>query len=356
MLADYLEKVPMTRTQKAYAGVPLANSAARGTILEHAAKRVIEKMTGKTATLPEDGMCVNGRKRGRNAMEHDFEIDQQRVEVKSAQLAWDGRRWRTVWNDVKSNKHDVLLLVMYSPFGLHIFKHDGTFGVCTHGQQQNATGGGRVQAVGPRNQEAITEAHAVIIDKLQHMLYACLEFADIVDLIQPTKTHEAYAGVALAELSNPARGVILEHVARLVMEEMTGQNATLPADGKCINGSKRGRGNKTNDFNMQQRRVEVKSAQVKWDDSQRRWHAEWKAIKSSMYEVLLLVLYSPFGVHIFLHDGKFGVSTSGIQQYASGGSVNVCARCNQDSIFEAHKVIVDKLGHMLYATLSFGQH
>ena len=34
-------------------------------------------------------VCINGRKRARNVTSYDFDMNQKRVETKSAQLKWD---------------------------------------------------------------------------------------------------------------------------------------------------------------------------------------------------------------------------------------------------------------------------
>ena len=180
--------------------------------------------------------------------------------------------------------------------------------------------------------------------------------SDYLKDVPMSRTHKVYAGVPLAGITREHRGTILERAVKRVMEQMTGLSASLPTEGKCINGRKRGRNAMEHDFNLDQRRVEVKSAQLVWNDDNRCWHASWQNIKQDKHDVLLLVLYSPFGLRIFEHDGTFGVSTNGQRQAASGGKVRVYSPRNQESIVEAHKVIVDKLDHMSYASVSFGQN
>ena len=124
-----------------------------------------------------------------------------------------------------------------------------------------------------------------------------------------TVTQDAYTGIPLATHSASARGDILERVAMRVMEQKTGEKAHPPPPGTCVNGRKRGRNREAYDFMIAGRRVEVKSAQLTWDSSTRRWKAEWDCIKRDAYDDLLLVLYTPFGVHIFVHDHAYGVST-----------------------------------------------
>ena len=101
------------------------------------------------------------------------------------------------------------------------------------------------------------------------------------------------------------------------------------------------------------RRVEVKSAQLAWDAYKRYWKAKWQKIKRNAYDDLLLVLYTPLGVHLFLHDHVYGVTTTGKSQSVCGGNVQVCGRKDETCIFASLDVILGKLNHMHYASLSF---
>lgn len=168
-----------------------------------------------------------------------------------------------------------------------------------------------------------------------------------------TATHDAYEGVPLATHSAQARGDILERVAMRVMEQKMGETAHPPPPGTRVNGAKRGRNSEAYDFTIAGRRVEVKSAQLAWNSNARRWVAQWQSIKREAYDDLLLVLYTPFGVHIFVHDHAYGVSTNGILQGVRGGYVIVRAPCNVTSISEAVDVVLGKLSHMHYATPTY---
>ena len=49
-----------------------------------------------------------------------------RIEAKSAQLSFDegGQRRNLRFHGIKESEFDILLLAAYTPFGLHLFKHD----------------------------------------------------------------------------------------------------------------------------------------------------------------------------------------------------------------------------------------
>ena len=357
MLTDYMDGgVTTTTTHDAYNGVPLATHSpkARGDILERVARRVMENKLGETACDPPSGVCVNGSKRGRNQDTYDFMIGGRRVEVKSSQLLWDRhkKRWVVQWHAIKRDEYDELVLVLYTPVGVHLYIHDHTYGVTTHGKSQHARGG-TVIVHAPCNEPSISAATDAIRAKMAPMHYASIDFSEFEDLVTTTTTHDAYNGVPLATHSPKARGDILERVARRVMENKLGETACDPSPGVRINGSKRGRSSETYDFLIGGRRVEVKSSQLIWNCHMKRWMAMWQGIKRDEYDILLLVLYTPVGVHLYIHDHTYGVSTTGKSQHACGGVVTACGPRNVPSISAATDAILKKMGSMHYASLAY---
>ena len=355
MLSEYLDEIVTTTTHDAYKGVPLAthSSQARGQILERVARRVMENTMGETSSDPPVGVRVNGAKRGRASQNYDFGIAGRRVEVKSAQLKWDNSRTRWVarWQNIKRDEYDDLILVLYTPCGLYIFLHDGIYGVSTNGKAQHS-GGGQVMVCGPCNRPISTATDAICA-KMAPMHYATMEFSEFEDLVTTTTTHDAYKGVPLATHSPQARGQILEHVARRVMENIMGVKSSDPLSGVGINGRKRGRNKEAYDFMIEGRRVEVKSAQLSWDGYHNYWYAIWPNVKRDEYDDLLLVLYTPYCLHIFLHDNSYGISTHGKSQDSSGGRVQVFGPSNEPLMSVAMDTILKKMEHMHYASLAY---
>ena len=356
MLTDYMDGIVTTTTHDAYNGVPLAtqSSSARGDILERVARRVMENKLGETACDPPSGVCVNGSKRGRSSETYDFMIGGRRVEVKSAQLSWNRyhKRWVVQWQHIKRDEYDELLLVLYTPVGVHLYLHDHTYGVSTNGKAQHSSGG-KVWVCAPCNQPSISAATDAIRAKMAHMHYASIDFSEFEDLVTTTTTHDAYDGVPLATHSPKARGDILERVARRVMENKLGETACDPSPGVRINGSKRGRSSETYDFLIGGQCVEVKSAQLIWNCHMKRWFAQWQGIKRDEYDILLLLLYTPVGVHLYIHDHTYGVSTAGKSQHACGGVVTACGPCNVPSVCTATDAIQKKMEDMHYASLAY---
>ncbi len=132
-----------------------------------------------------------------------------------------------------------------------------------------------------------------------------------------------------------------------------GETARDPQSGVCINGRKRGRNSETYDFMIGGRRVEVKNSQLSWETTQNRWVALWHAIKRDEFDDLLLVIYTPYGLHIFMHDHVYGVSTNGRSQHGIGGRVHVYGPCKEPSISAATDAILKKMEHMHYASLAY---
>ena len=175
-LRDYVD-AKRTVTHDAYVGVPLADisTKARGDALENVVRRVLEQRAGEAATDPLTSATVSGRKRGRNSAAYDFGLCGRRVEVKSAQLAWNmhSRRWVASWQNIKPDEHEDLYLALYTPSGVYIYLHDGVYGVTTRGKAQVAYGG-EVFACGPCCHPSVARATAVVGEQLAPMLVAHL--------------------------------------------------------------------------------------------------------------------------------------------------------------------------------------
>ena len=175
MLADFLDDHVMTVTQQAYVGVPLSNLSNRGDVLERVVRRFLEHITGESTTDPDLGTDISGKRRGRNNAPYDFLLGDRRMEVKSAQLRWDQRRWLAHWSAVKPNEHDDLYLVLYTPSGVFVFKHDGKFGISKVGKAQAAMGGA-VAIHGPVHESSVSKATEVVLEKMRPMFVTCLKY------------------------------------------------------------------------------------------------------------------------------------------------------------------------------------
>ena len=91
---------------------------------------------------PDAEKTVGGRTRGKNMASCDWIRDGKRIEVKSAQLRLYETKclWICTFRAVKHACFDELLLVIYSPRGLDVFKHDGFYGVRANGVETETQG------------------------------------------------------------------------------------------------------------------------------------------------------------------------------------------------------------------------
>ena len=110
----------------------------------------------------------SGSMRGQHNASVDWIRDGKRVEVKSAQLSFNKscQSWRCVFFGIKHDRFDELLLAIYSPRGLDVFKHDGFFGLATNGVATD-TCGKRMQVRGPSGELDPIRALQLIEAKLE---------------------------------------------------------------------------------------------------------------------------------------------------------------------------------------------
>ena len=158
-----------------YRGVPLADKSecSRGMCLQKMALEV-DRIMHSHCSFTSDFAGVLDRKQfqGRGRGHADWLRDLVRVEFKSSKLLWhpSSSRWSVQFKGIKLSPafgpaaFDELWLGLYSPFGVHILKHVGSFGVSSAGTQTH-TAGHLVQAYGPVKQEDPKAALEAILAK-----------------------------------------------------------------------------------------------------------------------------------------------------------------------------------------------
>ena len=172
-----------------------------------------------------------------------------------------------------------------------------------------------------------------------------------------TKTADVYQKLPLATLSPKERGDLLEKKNRDVVEETTGEKTYDPDPGETIAGKKRGRNSAPFDFYLGdgRQRVEVKSAQLRWNKCDKRWFASFQGVKQAEYDLLYLALYTPSGIYVFKHNHEYGKTTNGKQQESCGGNIKVAGPRNQESIEEATKAVLRTMGSMHVKTIKYDE-
>ena len=115
------------------------------------------------------------QRRGPARASADWSRNEVRVEFKTSKLIWHsaGRYWHLQFSGVKfgevpagTRNFDELWLGVYSPHGLSIWQHFGSFGLSTHGVR-TSTVGHTIAVVGPRGEPDIATALQAICTKLR---------------------------------------------------------------------------------------------------------------------------------------------------------------------------------------------
>ena len=141
-----------------------------------------------------------------------------------------------------------------------------------------------------------------------------------------TVTATTFAGVPLASHDAVRRGKVLASFARGCDAELhPGAMLEEAVAGERVDGTQRGQNQAEYDWQRDGRRVACKSAQLTWDGSNGRWMLKFHRVKlataggrDAAFDELLLAAYTPEGVHLFRHDLRAGVSTSGVSTAATG--------------------------------------
>ncbi|CAE8613487.1 unnamed protein product [Polarella glacialis] len=262
--------------------------------------------------------------------EYDWLRDGVRVQFKSSQLAWDRDHWRVHFRNVKLNKEnpalspfDELLLALYTPRGIFLYRHDLKLGLSTDGIRTDIRGC-QITVTGP-SRAPWPEALDVILKKMDGSGCTCLGFFSLGDAMlselalesRKGKVPQTYLGLPLADVGGSARGKCLHDLVKAVDIILNPACTIREVDtrgwirGKC--------------------RVKCRSAQLRWDKTGRHWRFMFRSIQfqasgiraSTMFDELLLAFYTPRGVYIYRHDLQFGISAVGVATEALGHNIEV---------------------------------
>ena len=327
-------------------GSPVARwgSQERGDVVEAIVRRYcdVDEPDVYTTVDADVGTDVNGRKRNRSATAYDFGVARLadgnvlKTEVKSSVLGFDKHKmcWKLHFLKVKPEASDQVLLAVLHPETIDIYvwqdPREARPFFSTKGETTES-GGGQIQVNGPCNECAPDAALAAIRTKL---IEAGCAFVDslryddprFADLLTRTRTTRTFADAPLASLSSGTRGNVLERVVRHVLARTLGVPVTAAPPGECVDGGARGASSTACDFLIHgTTRVEVKASLMSWDKSHRRWILQFQAVKPELHDVLYLAFMAPDGVHVFVHDGHAGVSTTGKKTASTGKQIIFCA-------------------------------
>lgn len=337
-------------TTSTFKGLPLAalDSGLRGEVLAAVVRRIDSDLHPKA--LFDDaiqGTCINGRRRSPKAAEYDWSRNGQRVECKSSQLQWvnSTERWKFQFSSIKLARmpfrakpaFDDLLLALYTPRSLYIYRHDTLLGVTLAGKRTEAHGHS-VQFNGPRRESNWALALDSMLSMLDMSTNSCERIAELplddgriqkVVVAKCSFLEDFYEGVPLAHLNFSARGLRIEALVRAVDTLINSDSVITDAlVGYCVNGSLRGQHQAEYDWMRDKQRIECKSSQLYWDRSNVRWmcrfanvrgvHTCTKVQHEPAFDELLLALYTPSGVYIYRHNPRHRLGLAGLATESKG--------------------------------------
>ena len=164
------------------------------------------------------------------------------------------------------------------------------------------------------------------------------------------KTALPYNGHPLAQLNTTRRGALLQEYACQVLKEAN-PNALFEEviPGTCVNGQRRNASQAEYDFQLDDRKGEVKSSQLGWEKN--NWRVLFRGVKfphlmswnTSSFEDLYLVLFSPKWLHLVKHDFQTGVSRAGLETEFWGFHIQIRGSANSLCWEESLQTILDKL-------------
>ena len=310
------------RTAEIYNKHPLAtmHPVRRSMVLEDWARKMLEE-TGTNCKIqdPVPGKRIDGQRRGVYHAEYDFLLNRRRVEVKSSQLQWqDGRRdWKVYFYGLKFGAFDDLYLVIFSPQWLDLIKHDLTTGIGRPGQLRGCSSTG-IQIYGNGQwPEALDTVLAKLCEggNSAHLCRKSIDDCNKLCEHHVGYTHQFYHEVPLASMNPQLRGL---RVQRMVMEldRLIHANSTFAEPGReyTIDGQRRGKHRASYDYIRDGKRIEVKHSQLSFVENRRHWYCTFSSVKSTCFDELLLVIYSPRGLDIFKHDGSYALQMAGASQ------------------------------------------
>ena len=298
-------------TEKIYAGTPLSGlgQTQQGMAVEEWARKVLQEKNPEAEILdPERGPCCNGSRRGWNMTLYDFLLNGQRMEIKSSRMSWSStRRWSVRFASVKlahaervDCAFDDLYLVILSPKGLHLIKHDLVTGVGKEGKLVQVSGHA-IRVHGSRGTNCWEDALDEIMKKLCErgacsMVYeqpfSQLDFQTIAaGVVSPGQ--EAVAGIPMSSMSGGKRGNRIENIGLAIDRRLHPNGDFSFAKGSC------GRSNAPADWVRCANRVELKSCALTFNRSKNRWLCDFQHIKPDLFDELWLAIYTSVGIYYY---------------------------------------------------------
>ena len=356
-------------TEKAYANTPVCDlrQYEQGRICEAWATKVLQEQNPEAEISDSElGTCCNGTRRGKHQTLCDFVLDNQRVEVKSTKMVWDSasRQWRVVFRRVKfrsgkqfANAFDDLYLVIVSPNGFHLIKRDLATGISTNGSSTEVSGH-TIRITGSTSNTSWEEALRGICWKLctqggcSLIAQRCFDEPGFLGNILTERASicsrhtAALDGLPMSNMSNTKPGNRIQAIG-LAIDQMLNPHAgfSFLQEGEDCSGRKRSAANASTDWVRGTTRVELKSASLSFDQTNKCWICLFQAIKPGLLDELWLAIYSPVGIHFYRSESiqALGLATSGAATALAGFQKCFRAPCGEGDQLKALEAIQVKM-------------
>ena len=144
-----------------------------------------------------------------------------------------------------------------------------------------------------------------------------------------TFTATTYSGAPLALLDTTTRAKVLTAFARRRDSELHPGATFADAEaGEGVDGRRLGTYMASYRWQRDTRRVACRTAALQWDGNSPRWELRFSEVKlpaagarDAAFDELQLLAYTPEGVHLFRHDLRAGVSTTGKRTASAGHNI-----------------------------------
>ena len=181
-----------------------------------------------------------------------------------------------------------------------------------------------------------------------------LDSACFQHIIEPvSRSQTEYGDDPLAKVSGKRRGMLLESLARGILDRLHPQSLSTDAESMlvCRDGRRRNSQMAAWDFTLGGRRVEIKSAMLCFNETRQAWSVSFHGIKlmrnrcqlKQPFDDLYLLIYTPAEFYLIRHDLQTGVTSTGVSTVTVGHSICVVGQSGQAGWNTAMKTILDKM-------------
>ena len=299
-------------TELAHAGTPASGlrQAQQGRMCKEWVRKVLQERHPEAEMLdPDPGFCCNGSRRGSDQAEYDFLLEGQRVKAKSSKMAWSlkARLWtveylrvRLAYGERAEPAFDDLYLVILSPKGLHLIKHDLVTGVSTRGRSTEV-GGHIIKMRGSTGTTFWKDALDEILEKLCVRGGCSVVAEKTFSELNPNEVlrgrvsrgQAAVAGLPMSTMSKEKRGKRIQEIGLAIDRKLhPGSKFSFPK-------GNRGKANASANWVRGSVRVELKSSGLTFHRANHLWQCHFHCIKTDLFDELRLAIYSCKGIHFY---------------------------------------------------------